>query len=126
MSQNRELGELAARVVVDTSGNTITVNNNLIVARGVQANGSYGTSGQALTSNGTGIYWSTIATNTSASYTWTNTHTFSNNVILGSGLSANGSYGTAGQYLTSNGSATFWSTGVTTGKSIAMAIVFGG
>ena len=75
MSQNRELGELAARVVVDTSGNTITVNNNLIVTQGVQANGGYGT---------------------------------------------------AGQYLTSNGSATYWSTGVTTGKAIAMAIVFGG
>ena len=51
------------------------------------------------------------------------------NVILGSssvavGLQANSSYGTAGQVLTSNGTATYWST--TIGKTIAMAIVFGG
>lgn len=37
--------------------------------------------------------------------------TFSANIILGSsGISANGGFGTAGQFLTSNGSATYWST----------------
>ena len=53
------------------------------------------------------------------------------NVILGSsGLSANGGFGTAGQVLSSNGTATYWSTasgggGITTGKAIAMAMIFG-
>lgn len=45
------------------------------------------------------------------------------------GVYANGSLGTANQVLTSNGTKTYWSTpsaGVTTGKAIAMAIVFGG
>ena len=45
-------------------------------------------------------------------------------------ISANGSVGSANQVLTSNGSSTYWSTPntsyATTGKAIAMAIVFGG
>ena len=55
------------------------------------------------------------------------------NVILGtSGLSANGGFGTAGQVLTSSGATgnVYWSTasgggGITTGKAIAMALIFG-
>lgn len=34
----------------------------------------------------------------------------SGNIVLGSGLSANGSFGTSGQVLTSNGTGTYWST----------------
>jgi hypothetical protein len=43
-------------------------------------------------------------------------------------LSANGSNGAAGQVLTSAGSSAnlYWSTPISTGKTIAMAIVFGG
>ena len=54
--------------------------------------------------------------------------TFSANVTLSGGLVANGSVGTNGQILTSNGSTSYWatSTAATTGKAIAMAIVFGG
>jgi hypothetical protein len=58
--------------------------------------------------------------------------TFSANItISNTRISANGSTGTAGQFLTSSGTGAnvYWSTptpGVTTGKSIAMAIVFGG
>jgi hypothetical protein len=54
-----------------------------------------------------------------------------NVTISNTRISANGSTGTAGQVLTSSGSGAnaYWSTpssGVTTGKAIAMAIVFGG
>lgn len=54
--------------------------------------------------------------------------TFSANVTLSSGLVANGSVGSNGQVLTSNGSTSYWATSsaATTGKAIAMAIVFGG
>lgn len=76
--------------------------------------------------NSTGLYYSGVinATSFSVGTSFTvNTTTININSL---GFYANGSLGTSGQYLTSNGSATFWSTGVTTGKSIAMAIVFGG
>lgn len=54
--------------------------------------------------------------------------TFSANVVLSGGLVANGSVGSNGQVLTSNGSTSYWATSsaATTGKAIAMAIVFGG
>ena len=66
---------------------------------------------------------------------FTGAATFSNTVsITGTtavkAISANGSVGSANQVLTSNGSSTYWSTPntsyATTGKAIAMAIVFGG
>jgi len=46
-------------------------------------------------------------------------------VTFAGGLVANGSLGTSGQMLTSNGTGSYWSTPVNTGKAIAMAIVFG-
>ena len=47
--------------------------------------------------------------NTTAAFTRTGITTFSANVVLGSsGLSANGIFGTAGQVLHSNGTATYW------------------
>ena len=73
-----------------------TFNGNVdlnIVA--VYANGSPGTSGQVLTTNGTSTYWSTVAgggVNTAAQYTWTNTQTFQANVSFtgnGIGISSN-------------------------------------
>ena len=53
---------------------------------------------------------------------------FSGNVKFSTtaGIQANASFGTTGQVLASNGSTVYWVTPVTTGKSIAMAIVFGG
>ena len=48
--------------------------------------------------------------NTTADFTRAGVTTFGANVVLGSsGLSANGGYGTSGQVLTSNGTATYWS-----------------
>ena len=46
--------------------------------------------------------------NTSGSFTFSGIETFNANVVLGAGLSANGGFGTAGQVLTSNGTATYW------------------
>jgi hypothetical protein len=63
---------------------------------GILANGSVGTIGQMLTSDGTRTFWSTVAgTNVTAQYAWTNTHSFSETVTL-SAVSANGSVGVAG------------------------------
>lgn len=50
-------------------------------------------------------------------------------ISLSGGIHANGSVGSDGQVLTSNGTVSYWantsSGGITTGKAIAMAIVFG-
>ena len=76
-------------------------------------------------SNATNINTGTLAyaripaniINTTAAFTISGVHTYSANIILGSsGLSANGSFGTTGQALYSNGTATYWnsvSSGVT-------------
>ena len=50
--------------------------------------------------------------NTAGAYTITGVHTYNANVVIGTtaGISANGSYGTANQVLTSNGTTVYWST----------------
>lgn len=83
----------------------------------ISANGSKGSNGQVLTSNGSGVYWKSdfdFATNTAAQYVWTNTHTFNSNVttntlILTGSVYSNGTLGVNGQVLTTNGSNTYWS-----------------
>jgi len=104
-SDGSSLIEIGANNINVRITNTLTVNS-------VSANGTLGTDGQVLTSNGTTVYWSSISSgsvNTAAQYVWTNTHTFSNTIILNA-ISANGSLGTSGQVLTSNGSDTYWAT----------------
>jgi hypothetical protein len=58
------------------------------------------------------------------------TATFNSNISLSSNTSlvANGSSGSSGQILYTNGTSTYWATNpsVSVGKSIAMALVFGG
>jgi len=78
--------------------------------------------GYVLSSNGTAALWQLGAssTNTASQFTWTNNHTFNANLTIaatgeliiaaGAGISANGSFGTAGQVLTSNASSVYWST----------------
>jgi hypothetical protein len=101
-------------------GSTWVANTSgVYMTQPLSANGGVGTSGQVLTSNGaTGSpYWSTVSgssTNVAAQYTWTNTHTFNANVTFGAGIIANGSIGTAGQVLFSNGSSAYWA-GANTG-----------
>lgn len=117
-----------------TFANTITFSNTVTVGA-MSANGSVGTAGQVLTSDGSDTYWSTVAAGGSGTvtsvvagagltggtittsntmtvdadyaFTWSNTHSFSNTVTL-KAVSANNSIGTAGQVLTSDGTKTYW------------------
>lgn len=59
------------------SGNVTFTNGSVIIA-----NGSLGTSGKVLTSNGTSMYWDTATINVASQYAWTNTHTFAANVAF--------------------------------------------
>lgn len=105
MAQNQNLGRFAEFVSVTSnnvtlSANTITfgnssvntvINSSAITAYSVIANGGFGSNGQALTTNGSHVYWSTIVgTNTDAQYTWSNVHTFSNNVVIQGNLTVSG------------------------------------
>jgi hypothetical protein len=92
-----------SRAVWSIFANSITSNLNFSVpvnfsanVGALTANGTTGTAGQALLSNGSSTYWSTLAalvTNTAAQYVWTNTHTFSANVSFSDeiGLATNNS-----------------------------------
>ena len=64
-------------------------------------------------------YWAapgTLSINTAAQYAWTNTHSFANvvtfngGIVANSSLTANGTTGTAGQILASNGTSVYWVT----------------
>ena len=89
--------------------NNVSVSNTLTVAK-LSANGTLGTAGQILTSNGTTTYWTTPASgavNVAAQYIWTNTHTFNANVTFSSEINlhnilANNVAGTNGQVLVAN------------------------
>jgi hypothetical protein len=85
--------------------------SNLIIntSAGLMANGSIGTDGQILFSNGTTPYWNAApSVNLNAQYVWTNTHTFNGNLVVNGALVANGSNGAADQILTSNGTKVYW------------------
>lgn len=72
------------------SANSANIVFGLNVA--VTANGLVGTAGQLLTSNGTGLYWSTpgaTGTNVNATYAWTNTQSFSNTITFTGPILAN-------------------------------------
>ncbi|MFZ9610638.1 MAG: tail fiber domain-containing protein [Methylococcales bacterium] len=100
----------------------VTSNTNLVISagRGISANGGYGTAGDVLFTNGSAIYWggtASLTTNVAAQYTWSNTQTFSNAITFSGNLiittlSANASYGTAGQALVSGGAGSnaYWTT----------------
>ena len=77
-----------------------TVNNTLTV-NAISANGGVGTTGQVLFTDGTKAYWNTvvIGTNTTAQYTWTNTHTFQNTVTFGNST-VNATVNSTGIYAT--------------------------
>jgi hypothetical protein len=56
---------------------TANVTGNVSITGGIVANGSIGTSGQILASNSSGIYWTAaLTTDQTATYVWSNTHTF--------------------------------------------------
>jgi len=82
-----------------------TVNSTSIAVTKIVANGTNGTAGDVLFSNGTGAYWAAsgaLSTNVNASFAWTNTHSFSNTVTFNGAVHANGAAGTNGQVLTAN------------------------
>jgi hypothetical protein len=83
-----------ALVANSTSGINQIIASNVITSY-VSANGSYGTAGQVLVTGGTGAnaYWintTSIAINTSASYTFSNVITFGSNVAVYQNLTVNG------------------------------------
>lgn len=111
-----------ATTAVFTIGNSsvsATVNSTVYTGTSLTANnadfldgqhGSYYTNASNITT-GTLPYAQIPANviNTTAAFTRTGITTFSANVILGSsGLSANGGFGSAGEVLHSNGTATYW------------------
>jgi hypothetical protein len=121
-----------ASAFIDTTNTTFHIadfQTNTLFASSLSANGSLGTAGQVLTSNGTTLYWSTVSGGAGG---FTNGQSISvNNFVITGAFSANSSNGTSGQVLTSNGTGTYWSTvsggsGISSGKAIAMALVFGG
>lgn len=112
---------------------TILDSSELIIqaGAGIQANGSFGTAGQVLSSDGTSVYWATVAAgvNTAAQFSWTNTHSFAANLTIGAtseliiangaGIQANGTFGTAGQVLSSNSTGVYWADGGISASSTA-------
>jgi hypothetical protein len=131
MTQIQQLGFLANNLTVNTAANTATITNALVV----------GNSSVNVVINSSSVYVSGAAlggsTNVAAQYAWTNTHTFGANLTISNtselilstnaGIYANGSLGTAGQLLTSNGTTVYWSTvaggGFTNGQSIMVSNV---
>ena len=123
-------GTVVFEIGANNTNAQITAN---LTVRSIIANGILGTAGQFLTSNGSTVYWSTggggggspggadtqLQFNDSGSFNGTSGFTFNkttNNVTIANTLtvraiSANGSVGTAGQILTSNGTVSYWATG---------------
>lgn len=88
---NAAVIEVGSSFIVNTT--SVTIGSGI----GLYANGGLGTGGQVLTSNGSSIYWSTVASgntsgavNVDAQYTWTNLHLFSANVNLNGNTNHNG------------------------------------
>lgn len=78
---------------------------SLIIANdvGITANGSLGTTGQILASNGSSLYWSsTSGTDQDAQYYWTNTQTFSNTITFSSNAYVSGNLTVVGMTTTAN------------------------
>lgn len=85
-------GELAVNLAdrkvfsSDSSNAIFEVGSNLssLSVGSIVANGTVGTSGQVLSSNGSSIYWvdpSASSTNVNAQFVWTNTHVFTQTLV---------------------------------------------
>ena len=100
-NSNLLIGTASAKEVVFHANGTLSTNRiftinatAVTIANGAAlvANGSTGTAGYYLTSNGTGVYWSSeafLGANQAAQYTWSNTQTFQNTITFSSILNAN-------------------------------------
>jgi hypothetical protein len=138
---NTAIGYLAGALTAGTGTSGI---NNTFIGSTAGYNNSTGSNNVYVGFNA-GISSTVGSNNTIIGYNLTNSSSLSNTLILGAAsterlrITANGglsigatgtAYGTVGQVLTSNGDALpTWSTvngGITTGKAIAMAMIFGG
>ena len=141
-SNTISLNSVTTNTIAITS-NTISLNSvtsNAVTASYISSNGGFGTTGQVLTSGGSGTsaYWSTISTSLDSVLATGNTTTkaltvgnitanslnvstnvavigtavnvASNGALSFGAVAANGGLGTSGQVLTSTGSGTYWST----------------
>lgn len=119
-------------LALQSNGTTgLTLSTTLAI--GVGSSPSYGSSGQALISGGSGAApaWSSVGVAGGG----TGLTTATAYALLTGGTTSTGAFqqvsgtGTTGQVLTSNGAGALptWQTssGITTGKSIAMAMIFG-
>lgn len=112
-------GELAVNMAdkklftANTSGGLLELGSNLTnlsvtstaTLNSISANGSLGSAGQVLTSNGSSLYWAEGATGG-----FTNGQSISvSNLNIDGALQANNSNGSFGQVLTSDGSGVYWS-----------------
>ena len=116
---------MAQNFQIATFANNITAANSTGLYYSGSINATSHTVGTSTVANSTGVYTGVV---NAASHTVGTSFTVNTTIINVNflGFYANGTLGSSGQYLASNGSATYWTTGLTTGKSIAMAIVFGG
>ena len=126
----------------DAANNLFEVGSNLssLAVTTIVANNSAGSSGQILASNGTGVYWSAAGAtgpqgptgpqgdqgptgpqgpgvDANLSVTWANTQIFNANVTFNAGIIANGSIGSIGKVLTSNGTSVYWGEGGTSSNA---------
>ena len=124
MTQSQQLGFFGNNLSVNTSANTATITNTLVV----------GNSSVNVVINSSSVYVSGAAlggggTNVSAQFAWTNTHSFSAvvthtaNVSVNGAIILGGSNGSVGQVLTSNGTSNaYWSSaGFSNNQSIAVS-----
>lgn len=89
-TNSRFSGNVVFAGTANVTGNlVVSATSELIVSNGagIEANGTFGTSGQVLISNGTGVAWVSPAAldtvNTAATYTWSNLNTFQANLHTG-------------------------------------------
>jgi len=92
-----------------TAFNGIT--NNALYLGGISATNYLQSTAQAVDSAKLGGVVAAAYINSTGSYTITGVHTYNANLVLSTitGISANNTYGTNGQYLTTNSSAVYWS-----------------
>lgn len=111
----------------------LTVNGDIVVSGGISANSSFGTAGQVLTTDGANAYWSTVSASGGASVEISSTAPSS---PTAGDMWFNSNDGTLSVYYDDSDGAPQWvvtsgpegpqaEAQVTTGKAIAMAIVFG-
>ena len=127
MTQIQQLGFFANNITVNTAANSVSVSSSinatahtvgttfianttqLTITTPFSANGGVGTSGQVLTSGGTGAnaYWSTVSAGGGGGFSNGQSISVANLAITGS-VTANGSVGTSGQALVSTGTGVQW------------------